>query len=90
MAGEPGFEPGPTESESAVPPLYYSPKDFYINDIETIKILLYLFNPFSVLVYQSNAPLDEAFLNALSDEINNGTPLLKQDITSINIIFNSN
>ncbi len=25
MAGEPGFEPGPTESESVVLPLNYSP-----------------------------------------------------------------
>ena len=34
MAGEPGFEPGPTESESAVLPLYYSPKSLLINDLK--------------------------------------------------------
>ena len=33
MAGEPGFEPGPTESESAVLPLYYSPKAFQIQEV---------------------------------------------------------
>ena len=33
MAGEPGFEPGPTESESAVLPLYYSPKAFQIKEV---------------------------------------------------------
>ena len=33
MAGEPGFEPGPTESESAVLPLYYSPKAFQTQEV---------------------------------------------------------
>ena len=35
MAGEPGFEPGPPEPESAVLPSYYSPKARFINDLET-------------------------------------------------------
>ena len=49
MAGEPGFEPGPTESESAVLPLYYSPKAYYINDLAATCFLLYCFSPFVVL-----------------------------------------
>ena len=48
MAGEPGFEPGPTESESAVLPLYYSPKTILINDLAGHQILLYLLEPFVV------------------------------------------
>ena len=68
MAGEPGFEPGPTESESAVLPLYYSPKSFYINDLTTTCFLLYPLLPFVVLVYQSNAPHGKAFLNGSSDQ----------------------
>ena len=48
MAGEPGFEPGLTESESVVLPLYYSPKALLINDLAGHQILLYLLQPFVV------------------------------------------
>ncbi len=68
LAGEPGFEPVPTESESAVLPLYYSPKSILINDLAGQQILLYCFSPFVVLlissfvpVYQSHALFSEAF-----------------------------
>ena len=49
MAGEPGFEPGPTESESAVLPLYYSPKSLYIYDLAGHQILLHFLKPSVVL-----------------------------------------
>ena len=62
MAGEPGFEPGPTESESAVLPLYYSPKTILINDLAGHQILLYLLRSSFVPVYQSHAFLSKAFL----------------------------
>ena len=68
MAGEPGFEPGPTESESAVLPLYYSPKSFYINDLAVANFFrtfsyrhsYFLLSSF-VPVYQSHAFLSKAF-----------------------------
>ena len=69
MAGEPGFEPGPTESESAVLPLYYSPKSFYINDLTTTCFLLYLLLSSFVPVYQNHAPTGKALLNGSSDRL---------------------
>ena len=61
MAGEPGFEPGPTESESAVLPLYYSPKSLYIYDLAGHQILLYLLEPFVV-------PLTHTLCSDLSEQ----------------------
>ena len=62
MAGEPGFEPGPTESESAVLPLYYSPKVRFILELRLAGNCRYFSLPFET-IYQGHTPFGKTFFS---------------------------